>query len=100
MNNSYFCEFRARTPIHLAQVVEVKGDISLESAQVFGGMGGHVPFVQPGFPQPSFQPSFTPTPPFGAGVNISYGYPSAPPSVPSFPVINFFLFSSNFYSYY
>jgi hypothetical protein len=86
--------------MHLAQLLEVKGDVTLESAQVYpGGMGGptsfphmgghthrgghthagghHMPFVQP------------PVAPFGgSGFPSSFGIPSVPHIVPtpSFPV--------------
>lgn len=102
MNNAHFCEFRLRTAMHLAQTLEVKGDINLESAQVypamgasmnFPNMGGQIPFVQPSFPQPSFpQPTF-PQPFGGSGVNVNFGFPSAPPAavVTSFPVSFIFI---------
>ncbi|CAF0886370.1 unnamed protein product [Rotaria sordida] len=93
VNNSHFCEYHQRAPMHLAQLVEVKGDISLESVQVYSGgmgnpmgfpsMGGNMQFGQPSFGQPSFgQPSF------GGGFNTGFGFPSAPPVVatPSFPM--------------
>lgn len=88
MNNSHFCEFRQRTSIYSAQLLEVKGDISLDSAQVSSaGMGGGMGYPQMGMGMPFVQPS---APAFGAGaVNISYSpYPPAQPfpSVPSYPV--------------
>lgn len=108
MNNSHFCEFRQRLSIHTAQVLEVKGDISLESAQVtppgMGGMGYPstgmtypsagmsypstgmgMPFVQPSI-SPFVQPSISPYPP--GGVNVNFGYPPTQPvpSAPGYPV--------------
>ncbi len=91
MNNSHVCEFNQRIPLHSAQTLEVKGDISLESAQVQPGMGGYphmgmnVPFVQP--PSASFGGA-------GAHFNVNFGFPSAPsvPPVPSYSV-SFVIFS-------
>jgi len=81
VNNSHLCEFRQRTPMYLAQLLEIKGDINLESAQVYPGgmsgptsfphMGGHMPFVQP--PQATFG---------GSGFNVGFGFPSVSPVVP------------------
>ncbi len=109
MNNTHSCEFYQRTPMYLAQLVEVKGDINLESVQVYPGsgstgfppsMGGDMGYCPPP-PQPAFgggmgycppphQPSFggdmgycppPPQPAFGGDVNVSFGFPSAPPSI-------------------
>jgi hypothetical protein len=70
-------------PMQVAQFVEVKGDISLESVQVYPGsgsmgfpqmMGGNMGFMpsQPPPPQPSFGGDFN----AGGG----FGFPSAPPA--------------------
>ncbi|CAF2033575.1 unnamed protein product [Rotaria magnacalcarata] len=113
VNNSHVCEFYQRVPMYLAQLVQVKGDINLESVQVYGGgmgssmnippMGANMPFGQPSFGQPSFgqpsfgqpsfgqpsfgQPSFG-QPSFGGDFNVGFGFPSAPVVVPtpSFPM--------------
>ncbi len=110
MNNTHICEFYQRMPMYLAQLVQVKGEISLESVQVYPGsgatgfptsMGGDMnyyqsPPIQPSFggdmnycpppPQPSFggDLDYCPPPPqpsFGGDFNFSYGNPSAPPYV-------------------
>lgn len=108
MNNSHVCEFYSRIPMYLAQLVEVKGDINLESVQTYSGsgsagfppsMGGDFGYCPPP-PQPTFggdmgycppppQPTFggdmgyCPPPPsqptFGGDFNVGYGFPSAPP---------------------
>lgn len=80
-------EFYQRIPLYSANLVEVKGDISLESVQVFaGGMGGSM-----GFPQMGVNMSMGP-PQMGGGFNVGFGFPSAPPAVvtttPGFSVIN------------
>jgi len=96
--------------MHLAQIVEVKGEINLESVQVYpGGMGAsmnfpqmgvNIPFGQPpqmGFNMPFGQP---PQVSFGAGgFNAGFGFPSAPPVVPtpSFPVRSFFFINKFLY---
>lgn len=93
------CEFRLRTPMHLAQLVEVKGDIKLDSVQVTPGMFGNAFNTPMGFPQmgmsaPFGQPgqaSFS----FG-GVNIGFGIPSVP--TPTFSV-NLFQFLATLISY-
>ncbi|UJR20693.1 hypothetical protein I4U23_023814 [Adineta vaga] len=85
VNNSHVCEFYQRTPMNLAQLVEVKGDIKLDSVQVtpaafgsafnspvnFPQMGMNMPFGQ--LPQASFNIG---------GLNIGFGTPVAP--IPSF----------------
>lgn len=76
VNNSHICEFYQRVPMYLANLVEVKGDINLESVQVVpGGMGGSM-----GFPGMGVNMSFgmTPQAPFGGGMNVGFGFPSAP----------------------
>jgi hypothetical protein len=79
--------------MYSAQLVEVKGDINLESVQVYpasGSMnfstsvGGDMGYCPPP-PQPAFggDMDFCPPPPqpaFGGGFNAGYGFPSAPPS--------------------
>ena len=100
--------------MHTAQVLEVKGDISLDSAQVtppgMGGMGypstgmGYpstgmaypstgmaYPSTGMGYPStgmgiPFVQPTISPFP--AGGMNINYGYPPTQPmpSAPGFPV--------------
>ncbi|CAF0793994.1 unnamed protein product [Adineta ricciae] len=85
VNNMQVCEFRQRTPMHLAQLVEVKGDIKLDSVQVAPAMFGNAFNTPMGFPQvgmsaPFSQPghaSFS----FG-GLNVGFGIPSVP--VPTF----------------
>jgi hypothetical protein len=72
--------------MYLAQLVEVKGEITLESVQVYGGGMGSA-----NFPQMGMNMSYNPPPPqpsFGGGFNVGYGFPSAPPAmaIPSFPV--------------
>lgn len=84
VNNAYVGEFRQRVPLYSAQVLEVKGDIQLESAQVyssgFGGPSVSFPGVNVSFgsgPDPSG---------FGmnmGGMNMNFGFPSAPPPVPT-----------------
>ncbi len=98
MNNSHLCEFRHRLPLNSAQLLQIKGDVTLESAQVYPGgmggsmgfphMGGHMPFGQP--PQVSFNPGSGYNP--GSGFTPGFGFPSAPPVIPtpSFPVGLFF----------
>ena len=78
--------------MHLAQVVEVKGDITLESVQVYSGAGsislpGAVSFSTSmgggmGFVPPPTQP------PYGGDFGSGFGFPSAPPStfMPPFAV--------------
>ncbi|CAF0895059.1 unnamed protein product [Rotaria sp. Silwood1] len=69
-NNNHICEFYQRIPMYLAQLVEVKGDINLESVQVYpgsGSMGGEMGFCPP--PQPCSGGDFV------AGFDL----PSAPP---------------------
>ena len=101
--------------MYSAQSVQVKGDISLESVQVYaGGMGGSMGFPQMGgamgfpqmggamnFPQmgmnmPYVQP---PQPSFGGGFNVGFGQPSAPSIhvAQSFPVCTFLFIHRNFY---
>jgi len=84
--------------MYLAQLVEVKGDINLESVQVYPGsgstdfppsMGGDMGYCPPP-PQPSFggNVGYCPPPPqptFGGDVNVSFGFPSAPPSITPAP---------------
>ena len=88
--------------MHLAQMVEVKGDISLESVQVYSGAGsialpGAMGFAPPMGGGMGFAPSmggnmgFAPPPtqpPFGGDFGSGFGFPSAPPSsfVPPFAV--------------
>ncbi len=95
MNNTHICEFYQRMPMYLAQLVQVKGEISLESVQVYPGsgtvgfptsMGGDMGYYPSPPPQPSFggDLDYCPPPPqpsFGGDFNVSYGYPSAPPYV-------------------
>jgi hypothetical protein len=66
--------------MYMAQLVEVKGDINLESVQVYSGsgpmnfpptMGGDFAYCPP--PQ---QPAF------GGDFNVGFGFPSAPPPPP------------------
>ncbi len=88
MNNAHLCDFHQRMPMSQAQSLEIKGDVTLNSAQVFpGGMGGSMGFPQIGMVVPNVQPI---QPAFGG--NVSFGYPSAPPSIsiPSYPVGFFF----------
>ncbi|UJR28951.1 hypothetical protein I4U23_010168 [Adineta vaga] len=104
VNNSHVCEFYQRTPMHLAQQVEIKGDVTLESVQVYSGsgsmgfppsmgmgmgMGGNMGFCPP--PPPSSSSfggdfAYCPPPPpaqpaFGGDFNAGFGFPSAPPSI-------------------
>jgi hypothetical protein len=73
--------------MYLAQLVEVKGDINLESVQVYSGsgsMGGDMGYCPPPPPQSTFgdDMGYCPPPPqpaFGGDFNTSYGFPSAPP---------------------
>lgn len=74
--------------MHLAQMVEVKGDVTLDSVQVFPGQGamGFPPAMGMGFapPPPSFggDMGFCPPPPqpsYGGGFGGGHGFPSAPP---------------------
>jgi len=78
IDNSHVCEFRQRVPLYAAQILEVKGDIQLESAQVYpGGMGGSMNF-------PGMNASFTPVG-FGGnvgGFNMGFGQPPAPSVYP------------------
>jgi hypothetical protein len=74
VNNTHLCEFYQRAPMYMAQLVEIKGDINLESVQIYpgsGSMGGDMGFV-PSPPQPSF----------GGDFNAGFGFPSAPPPPP------------------
>lgn len=84
--------------MQLAQLVEVKGDINLESVQVYSGqgstgfappppMGGNMGFAPP--PPMGGNMGFAPLPPaFGGDFNPGFGFPSAPPMsvAPSFMV--------------
>ena len=83
MNNTHICEFYQRTSMYMAQLVEVKGDINLESVQVYSGsgsmnfpptMGGDFAYCPP-----------PPQPAFGGDFNAGFGFPSAPPP-PQFTV--------------
>ena len=65
--------------MHIAQLVEVKGDINLESVQVYSGanpmgfgpsMGMNMGFAPP---PPPMQPSY------GDDYNAGFGFPTAPP---------------------
>ncbi len=89
MNNTHVCEFYSRLPMYLAQLVEVKGDISLESVQQYGGstfspsMGGGMGYCPPP-PQPTFggDMNYCPPPPqstFGGDMNYC-----PPPPQPNF----------------
>lgn len=74
----HLCEFYQRIPMYIAQLVEVKGNINLESCQVFGGgMGAPFGFSQTGANAPFGQPSF------GGGMNMGFGFPSAPSPMPT-----------------
>jgi hypothetical protein len=88
VNNAHLCHFHQRIPMYTANLLEIKGDISLEAAQVYpGGMGSSMgfppqmetgmPYVQP--PQVNFSTG---------GFNANFGFPTAPPVVTttSFPV--------------
>jgi len=55
LNNHHFADFRHRIPFNAAELVQVKGDIQLNSVQIYPGYGGghgsqgfsmHVPFMQ------------------------------------------------------
>jgi len=79
VNNAHVCEFYQRAPMYSAQLVEVKGDINLESVQVYSGgssmgfppsMGGGMGFCPP-----------PPQPAFGGDFNVGFGFPSAPPTM-------------------
>ncbi|CAF0749374.1 unnamed protein product [Adineta steineri] len=113
VNNGHVCEFYHRSPMHLAQQVEIKGDVTLESVQVYPGtgpmgfppMGGDMAFAPPSFPSAfGGNPGFCPPPPsaqsaFGGGMGYcppppssqstfggftpGFGSPSAPPSMPT-----------------
>ena len=83
--------------MHLAQQVEVKGELTLESVQVYSGSGSMgFPGAMGGMgfcpPPPSFvgDMGFCPPPPpsqpaFGGDFGPGFGFPSAPP----FSVCNF-----------
>ncbi|CAF1231099.1 unnamed protein product [Adineta ricciae] len=91
INNSHVCEFYQRAPMHLAQQVEVKGELTLESVQVYSGSGSMgFPGAMGGMgfcpPPPSFggDMGFCPPPPtsqpaFGGDFGPGFGFPSAPP---------------------
>lgn len=69
--------------MYLANLVEVKGDISLESVQVYpGGMGTSMNFPSMGVNMSFGPPSQAP---FGGGLNVGFGFPSAPSVVPTPP---------------
>ena len=77
-------------PMHIAQLVEVKGDITLEGVQVYsGGMGGSMGMgMGMGFPNMGVNVSFgqPPQSSFG-GFSAGFGFPTAPPVVTTtFPV--------------
>ncbi|CAF0929385.1 unnamed protein product [Rotaria sordida] len=70
VNNTHICDFYQRTPMYLAQLVEVKGDINLESVQVYpgsGSMGSGMGYCPP------------PPPSAGRDFIVESGFPSAPP---------------------
>jgi len=87
--------------MYLAQLVEVKGDINLESVQVYPGsgstsfpaaMGGDIGYCPPPPSQPSFggDMGYCPPPPpsqpaFGGDFNAGFGFPSAPPQITPAP---------------
>lgn len=80
VNNARLGEFHQRVPLYSAQILEVKGDIQLESAQVFaGGFGGGMGSF------PGMNVTVNPGG-FGmgmGGMNMNFGFPSAPPSIPT-----------------
>lgn len=71
--------------MHVANLVEVKGEITLESVQIYPGtsaMGfGPSAGMNMGYapPPPPMQPSF------GGDPTTAFGFPSAPPFAPSPP---------------
>ncbi|CAF3358186.1 unnamed protein product [Rotaria socialis] len=72
INNTHVCEFYQRLPMYLAQLVEVKGDLNLESVHINPGSG----YIGSGTglcsqPQPSYSGDFV----------ASCGLPSAPPNI-------------------
>ncbi len=82
--------------MYLAQLVEVKGDINLESVQVYPGsgstsfpsaMGGDMGYCPPPPSQPSFggDMGYCPPPPSQPSFGGDMGYcPPPPPSQPAF----------------
>jgi hypothetical protein len=95
VNNTHICEFYQREPMYLAQLVEVKGDINLESVQVYPGsgstsfpsaMGGDMGYCPPPPSQPSFggDMGYCPPPPSQPSFGGDMGYCPPPPSQPSF----------------
>lgn len=86
MNNVHFCEFRHRLSLHTAQVLEVAGDLMLESANIQPPNMAPMGYPSAGMSIPSFPATISPFP--AGGVNVSYGYPSTQPmpSAPGYPV--------------
>lgn len=91
MNNQNIGEFRHRLPMHMGQLVEVKGDINLESVQVVPASMGFM-----GFPPMGGQVSLNPFPQMGfpGGINVNFGgaapSPYAPPPPPISVSLSFF----------
>ena len=69
--------------MYLAQLVEVKGDINLESVQVYPGSGS-MSFPPPMGGNMGFCPP-PPQPTYGGDFNAGFGFPSAPPLITPVP---------------
>lgn len=86
LNNLHIGEFHHRLPMQMGQLVEIKGDLTLESAQVVPSQMGFGGFPQMGGPQMSFNPF--PQGNFSAGgMNVSFGGPPMSGFAPPPPVM-------------
>ena len=67
MNNAHVCEFYSRIPMYLAQQLEIKGEINLESIHTGSGAGS------PGYPPMGGDMGYCPPPPDSTfGGNMGY----------------------------